>query len=206
MIEPRRPLHLLKPDALESFSTFERLVAILADLNPSVLSSDDLQSGFSIGGSVLLIPPGPWRPGVISDLTRFSDLSIVALISGDESSDRVDLWYMLGAALVLDDHASTGVLRSAVLKLLELELSSLRQQLTRKENLLFDVLRRAGKSGLDRTALAEKIWNDVTIQSNTIDVHIFNLRRKLNSSRFRIVYESRRFVMVENLQINEIPG
>ncbi len=198
MKEPRRQLHVLKPDAPESFSTFERLCAMLVDLNPSVVSSDNIQNGLALDGSVLLIPPGPWRQGVISDLTRFADLSIIALVSENEPTDRVDLWYMLGVALVLDAHASPAVLRAALLKLVELELSTLRQQLTRKENLLFETLRKAGRAGLDRPALAEKIWNDVTIQSNTIDVHIFNLRRKLNSTRFRIVYESRRFVMTEN--------
>ncbi len=197
MNEPRRQLHLLKPDSSESYSIFEHLCVMLVDLNPSVVSSENIQHGLSIDGSVLLIPPGPWRPGVISDLTRHSNLSIIALVASDEPSDRVELWYMLGAALVLDSHASPAVLRAALLKLVELEMSTLRDQLTRKENLLFEVLRRAGKAGLDRQALAEKIWNDTTIQSNTIDVHIFNLRRKLNSTRFRIVYEARRFVMTE---------
>lgn len=198
MTESRRQLHVLKPDSSEGFGTFERLCTTLMDMNPSVVSSDNIQNGLSLDGSVLLIPPGPWRQGVISDLTRFSDLSIIALVNEAEVQDRVELWYMLGVALVLDEHASTAVLRAALMKLVELEVSTLRQQLTRKENLVFDVLRRAGPAGLDRTALAEKIWNDVAIQSNTIDVHIFNLRRKLNSTRFRIIYKDRKFILIEN--------
>ena len=198
MSETRRKLHILKPDSPEGADTFQRISSFLSDLEPIFISSDNIEHGLSLDGSVLLIPPGPWRNGVISDLTRFADLSIVALVNGSDAPDRVELWYMLGVALVLDDNVSAPVLRAAMLKLLELEVSSLRQQLTRKENLIFEVLRRAGKSGLDRNTLAEKIWNDVTIQSNTIDVHIFNLRRKLNSTRFRIVYEDRRFVMLEN--------
>lgn len=197
MKDSRRQLHVLKPDSPEAFPVFERMCALTSDFNPSIVSTDNIQNGLSLDGSVLLIPPGSWRPGLISDLTRFSDLSIVALVGKDEGQDRIELWYMLGVALVLDDHASPPVVRCALKKLLELELSTLLQQLTRKENLLFDCLRRAGPNGLDRTALAEKIWSDVPIQSNTIDVHIFNLRRKLNSTRFRIVYEDRRFVMVE---------
>lgn len=198
MNEPRRKLHILKPDSPDSFSTFESLCGLLADLNPSVVTSDNIQNGHPLDESVLLIPPGPWRQGVISDLTRCANLSIIALVSSDEPSDRVELWYLLGVALVLDLHASPAVLRAALLKLVELEVSTLREQLTRKENLLFEVLRRAGQAGLDRSELAEMIWNDTTIQSNTIDVHIFNLRRKLNSTRFRILFESRRFVMTEH--------
>lgn len=152
----------------------------------------------SLDGNVLLIPSSVWPEGALSDLTRFVDLLILALLGVDEDQERVALWYVLGATQVLDETASPAVLKGSLNRLLDVEVqSSMRPQLTRIENLLFEALRGAGRRGLDRAALAERIWENVSVQEKTIDVHIFNLRRKLNSTRFRVICEQRRFAMLE---------
>lgn len=196
-MDPKRQLFLLKSDAPESQAQFARLQEITREYQPGVISPEQLSSGRILDGNVLLIPPAVWPQGAISDLTRFADLSLVALVGANEEQDRVGLWYMLGAALVLDETASPAVLNGALSRLLEVEIQTIRPQLTRKENMLFEVLRRAGKAGLDRAALAERIWENVSVQEKTIDVHIFNLRRKLNSTRYRVICEARRFVLTE---------
>lgn len=197
MHEPRRQLYILKPEAPASLPPFEKLMKLNFDLNPLVADPKQLQGNVELDGNVLLIPSGPWRPGVLSELSRFADLSLIALLGEDEVRELVGLWYVLGASLVLDDTASPAILKAAIVKFLEVEVSTLRPQLTRKENMLFEVLRRAGKGGIDRSVLAERVWNDVTINKKTVDVHIFNLRRKLSSTRYAILTEVNRFTMVD---------
>lgn len=197
MIDPKRQLFLLKSETPESHAQLARLEEITRELQPTIITPEQLSSGRILDGNVLLIPPATWPQGAISDLTRFADLSMVAMIGVSEGQERVELWYMSGAALVLDETASPAVINGALLRLLEVEIQTIRPQLTRKENMLFEVLRRAGRAGLDRAALAERIWENVSVQEKTIDVHIFNLRRKLNSTRYRVICEARRFVLTE---------
>lgn len=208
MTETKRPLYILKPENSEmSLADFEveyqRLSSLAHEFNPLPVSSDELrirsQSSHtrSLEGGVLLIPSGGWAQGTLSDLTRLSDVEILALVSDQDGSDRVALWYVLGATMVLDQTSSPSVLLGAIAKLADVEVQTFRPQLTKKEGLVFEALRRAGADGLDRSELSDRIWSRVAVQRKTIDVHVFNLRRKLNSTRYRIVCRSQRFYLIE---------
>ncbi|MDZ4083517.1 MAG: helix-turn-helix domain-containing protein [Bdellovibrionales bacterium] len=139
-----------------------------------------------IEGGVLIVPPGKWPAGTLAYLTRFTDLPFIALVEDGSSLGLVKFWYSLGADLVLDTSVSSAVLVAAVEKRRELDRRSTLSQLTKKEIVLFEILRRAGASGVTRSQLAERIWPDVHVHDKTIDVHVFNLRRKLNGSNYRI--------------------
>ena len=187
-------IHRRKLFVLEASESPE-LRAKLEGLEFSSIKPTEVSPSLELEGGVLLIPLSSWYDGFLSELTRYSDLSFVALHGPNESPDRVKFWYMLGASLVLDENSSAAVLRGALERLLDIEIESLQPGLTRKENLLFETLRRAGDLGLDRSTLASRIWDKISVQEKTIDVHIFNLRRKLNSTRFRVVCRDHRFFL-----------
>lgn len=198
MNQLKRQLFLLKPKLADDLPMFDRFLELTREFSPMVITPEQALIHPSLDGNVLLIPSSVWPEGALSDLTRFVDLLILALLGVDEDQERVALWYVLGATQVLDETASPAVLKGSLNRLLDVEVqSSMRPQLTRIENLLFEALRGAGRRGLDRAALAERIWENVSVQEKTIDVHIFNLRRKLNSTRFRVICEQRRFAMLE---------
>lgn len=208
MTETKRPLYILKPEGVEGDlsvleAEFQRLAILTHEFSPEAVSPEELrirsQSNRtrSLEGGVLLIPSGGWAQGTLSDLTRLSDVEILALVSPQDGQDRVALWYVLGATMVLDQAASPAVILGAITKLADVEIQTFRPQLTKKEGLVFEALRRAGSDGLDRVQLSERIWSRVAVQRKTIDVHVFNLRRKLNSTRYRIVCRSQRFYLIE---------
>lgn len=189
MSDFRRAVYLLVADAerlnpLEA-SILEKVKDLLA--HPIEASAEgDEKIDRAIDGGVLIVPPGAWPAGTLAYLTRFSDLPFIALVEDGCSLGLAKFWYSLGADLVLDASTSSAVLVAAVERRRELDRRSTLSQLTKKEVVLFEILRRAGSSGVTRSQLAERIWPDVHVHDKTIDVHVFNLRRKLNGSNYRI--------------------
>lgn len=53
-------------------------------------------------------------------------------------------------------------------------------QLTGKEFQILSLLTRAPQFSLNRLVLYQKIWNGISVSSKTLDVHIYNLRRKID--------------------------
>ena len=56
---------------------------------------------------------------------------------------------------------------------------ALQGRLTQREFQILMAVYRSGDAGIERSALTTLIWNEVVVSSRTLDVHIFNLRRKL---------------------------
>lgn len=150
-----------------------------------------------VDGGVLIVPPGRWPTGTLAYLTRFSDLPFIALTEDESSSRMVKFWYSLGADLVLDVSVSRAVLVAAVERRRELDRRSTFSQLTKKEVILFELLQSAGSVGVKRSELAERVWPDVHVQDKTIDVHVFNLRRKLNGSNYRVEVQNSVLRLIE---------
>lgn len=57
---------------------------------------------------------------------------------------------------------------------------SLKGRLTHREFQILMAIYREGEIGIARDELTTAIWNEVQVSSRTLDVHIFNLRRKLS--------------------------
>ncbi|MEO5969907.1 MAG: response regulator transcription factor [Bdellovibrionia bacterium] len=51
--------------------------------------------------------------------------------------------------------------------------------LTSKEFEILTVIVQGGKEGVSREFILSQIWNDLTVNQNTLDVHLSNLRKKL---------------------------
>lgn len=205
MTEFKRFVYLLVTDS-ENLNPVElSILEKLKDLKPSLVqaSSDgDEKIDKAIDGGVLIVPPGFWPVGTLAYLTRFSDLPFLAIVESDCSLGLAKFWYSLGADLVLDVSASGPVLVSAVERRIELDRRSTMAQLTKKEVVLFEVLRRAGSAGVTRRQLADRIWPDVHVHDKTIDVHVFNLRRKLNGSNYRIEVQNSTLRLVDKAELN----
>lgn len=52
-------------------------------------------------------------------------------------------------------------------------------QLTARELQIFSVLRQNLGTGISRKELLKKVWDNTAVTSKTLDVHLFNIRRKL---------------------------
>jgi hypothetical protein len=154
-----------------------------------------------VDGGVLIVPPGKWPAGTLAYLTRFSDLPFIALAEEGCSSQMVKFWYSLGADLVLDTSVSSAILVAAVERRRELDRRPTLSQLTKKEVVLFEILQRAGSEGVKRSQLTERVWPDVYVNDKTIDVHIFNLRRKLNGSNYRIEVQNSTLRLVDKFDV-----
>jgi hypothetical protein len=196
-MEGKRKLFLLQPDHHGAGRIVRRLHRILKPLSPVSLCPTDPEQMVSLDGNVVVIPAASWPDGILSGFTRCSDLLGIAVVNADDDMNQVKLWYQMGVQLVLDDAVSKGVLLAAVERLLEVESESWRPKLTRRELMIFEALRGAKALGLSRAEIAIRIWNDTTVQEKTIDVHVFNLRRKLSSTRYRVACANQRFVLIE---------
>ncbi|NRA63777.1 MAG: response regulator transcription factor [Pseudobacteriovorax sp.] len=65
---------------------------------------------------------------------------------------------------------------------------NLQTELTSKELMIFDLINNAPSKQISRADLIGKVWKDVSVGSKTLDVHIFNIRRKLSKLNVRINY------------------
>jgi len=61
-------------------------------------------------------------------------------------------------------------------------------QLTLKEFRILSLLVHSYPKSLPRSSIYEKIWGSIKVERKTLDVHIFNLRRKLEPLGFEIRY------------------
>jgi len=61
-------------------------------------------------------------------------------------------------------------------------------QLTLKEFNILSLLSRNDSQGVSRTAMFNEIWKTVKVGKNTLDVHLFNLRRKLEGLGYEVQY------------------
>ncbi|MEK6704514.1 MAG: response regulator transcription factor [Bdellovibrionota bacterium] len=61
-------------------------------------------------------------------------------------------------------------------------------QLTTKEMQIINLLQKAKGSPVVRSIIFKEVWDDISVGSKTLDVHISNLRRKLLNLSFDIAY------------------
>jgi DNA-binding response OmpR family regulator len=62
-------------------------------------------------------------------------------------------------------------------------------QLTAKELQIFSVLHREQGKRLTRQKLQSEVWGDVAVGGKALDVHLFNLRRKIAALGVEILHE-----------------
>jgi DNA-binding response OmpR family regulator len=60
--------------------------------------------------------------------------------------------------------------------------------LTAKEFQILSLLQQAPQHTVSRNEIVQKVWGNVKVGSKTLDVHIFNLRRKLNPIQVEISF------------------
>lgn len=65
---------------------------------------------------------------------------------------------------------------------------NMQTELTSKELMIFDLINNAPNKQISRADLIGKVWKDVSVGSKTLDVHIFNIRRKLSKLNVKIKY------------------
>ena len=65
---------------------------------------------------------------------------------------------------------------------------NLQTELTSKELMIFDMINTAPSKQIKRVDLISKVWKDVSVGAKTLDVHIFNIRRKLAKLNVKIKY------------------
>ena len=65
---------------------------------------------------------------------------------------------------------------------------NLQTELTSKELMIFDMINTAPNKQIKRGDLINKVWKDVSVGAKTLDVHIFNIRRKLAKLNVKIKY------------------
>lgn len=65
---------------------------------------------------------------------------------------------------------------------------NLQTELTSKELMIFDLINNSPNKQITRSDLVGRVWKDVSVGSKTLDVHIFNIRRKLAKLNVKINY------------------
>lgn len=65
---------------------------------------------------------------------------------------------------------------------------NLQAELTSKELMIFEIINKAPNRKIKREELIGKVWKDVSVGAKTLDVHIFNIRRKLANLNVKISY------------------
>ena len=120
-----------------------------------------------IDGVHVSMIPKPVRAGEVLEALRRFDRP-----AGQGSADLVIGAYELNTLLhELKDTASGRILR-----------------LTEKESRVLSLLAGAGHGGLPRLALMQAVWGyDESIETHTLETHIYRLRQKLEGENFSIV-------------------
>lgn len=193
---PTRPLFLI------AASSEDEICLRLKKFKPKVLEVGAIKAGGgslerNMEGAALVIATSELPNGVISGLTRFLDVPFLYLLDSDETVDVARFWFHLGAEYVLSRQCPDAVLEASIGEMIVIEPQSILSRLTKRESTILEHLKRAGRLGLKRGEIAERVWGNSTINEKNVDVHIFNLRRKLGGSQFRIENQDGNFCLVE---------
>ena len=71
-------------------------------------------------------------------------------------------------------------------------------QLTAREIQIFTLLQRAHGQGVQRSLIQRQVWGGLFVSEKTLDVHLFNLRRKLVAVGLEILFiSSNSYMLVE---------
>ncbi len=123
-----------------------------------------------------------YRQGALDYLSKpFSKNELIA---------KIERW--LPVSKVTPDPAA-GVLQGGIvlhsLRLRVEDAQGRSQQLTSKEYQILTILHQSA-GFVSRDLLQRRIWGDVSVAAKTLDVHIFNLRKKLAALNLRVNYHS----------------
>lgn len=193
---PMRPLFVI------AASKDEEICRRLEKFRPTVLEVSTIKAnGGSLDremdGSALIIAASELPNGVVSGLTRFLDFPFLYLLDHDEPVEVARFWFHLGAEYVLSRKCPDAVLEATIEEMVTIEPQSILSRLTKRETAILEHLKKAGRMGLKRGEIAERVWGKSSITEKNVDVHIFNLRRKLNGSQLRIENHEGCFRLVE---------
>jgi hypothetical protein len=164
----------------------------------------------SLKGSLILIHDSQLSGSLMLQLDCAPQVLWLAVVPSEITEGRSRLLLEFGAAdlipEVLDDRFRLGLLRGKIGHLLSsyphrhqknerLLNTIVEQQLTRKEEQLFEFLFRSGKEGLEKTELVSMLWPRQKVSEKSLDVHLFNLRRKLVGTDFAVLCRNRRIFL-----------
>lgn len=133
-------------------------------------------------------------------LSSFPDSVKTLIVSEENDADRINELSYLGASDFLFRPFKIGELLFRCEKLLKVDdefsllpntVEGLRiPELTIKERKLLAVFLLATRSQISREFLFEHVWKSVAVNRKTLDVHLFNLRRKLRAFGFDVLYRN----------------
>ncbi|RYZ66987.1 MAG: winged helix family transcriptional regulator [Proteobacteria bacterium] len=141
------------------------------------------------------------------------------VITEEADNERITASQSLSGSDLLFKPFKTGELLYRCEKLLEIShglkllpnvVSGIRiPNLTIKERRLLTVFLKIETAVISRNDLFRAVWNSVSVHRKTLDVHLFNLRRKLRLYGFDIVhiqdaYRIQSVDLLENPQVNTL--
>ena len=139
--------------------------------------------------------------GFVTDaIKRWADLGIELppffVISGSESEDEVRACFKYGAADFITKPYSAAEIIGKVENVFEKQQQNALERyadqiaeeafLTVKELKIFKLMVERYGSYVTRQAMIERLWPKVKVNAKTLDVHLHNLRKKLEGSGFEI--------------------
>ncbi|HRK08326.1 MAG TPA: helix-turn-helix domain-containing protein [Pseudobdellovibrionaceae bacterium] len=163
-------------------------------------------------GNLILVHDSQLTGAWLNRLDRTAQLIWLAIVPLEITENRARFLFEFGASdlipELLDRNFGGGLLRAKIGHWLSqaqpldrgesVQDLAIEQDLTRKEVQMYDFLRRAGKEGLEKTELVSMLWPKQKVSEKSLDVHLFNLRRKLVGTPNRILCRNRRiFLEVE---------
>jgi DNA-binding response OmpR family regulator len=79
-------------------------------------------------------------------------------------------------------------------------------QLTARELQIFSVLRKNIQNGVSRKDLLKQVWSDTAVTTKTLDVHLFNIRRKLSKIGIEIKLREHEILYLSGNGVHENLG
>lgn len=166
-------------------------------------------SSEQLKGHLILVHDSQLTGAWLHQLERTAHLIWLAIVPLEITENRARFLFEFGASdlipELLDRNFGGGLLRAKIghwlsqAQTLERNESTqdlaIEQDLTRKEVQMYDFLRRAGKEGLEKTELVSMLWPKQKVSEKSLDVHLFNLRRKLVGTPCRILCRNRRIFL-----------
>ena len=188
-----------------SFENLESLLKIAeSEYSDFVVLADCFLAGHSIIDTIKKIP---------SD--HFENLQDRLMIISDVADyNHIFQCLQMGCSDYILKPGSTSLIRAKIfhafqkieLRRAEQLLQVIRRNvpnLTGKEDEVLEVLVRCQKTGASRDEIMNTCWKNLTVYNKTLDVHLFNLRRKLKKINMEIYYKESSWFLRESFLSNK---
>lgn len=129
-------------------------------------------------------------------LTELGGRRWVAKVAHSTSTAEIQALYALGAFAVFPDSMPDHFYRLFI-EAFEPTAEVSQFGLTPTEKRIFHLLQAASSDGLTRKEIYSGVWSQTHVHEKSLDVHIFNLRRKLKTHSTQIVFGDGRYRLVE---------